>query len=312
MRKPAKSRRVAPQYPLQCAAQGLMKTPKEIQPLIDDGVVDGVVRRLKSGKEACVYVVDCGGELRCAKVYKAADRRSFHQRAQYAEGRGTRNSRDRRAMGRRGGHGRRVQEGEWKNAEVDALFRLAAVGVRVPAPYLVHEGVLLMELVRDAHGDPAPRLNEAEVSPERAREWHAFMIAQIVRMLCAGVIHGDLSDFNVLLDANGPVIIDLPQAVHASGNNSAFAILERDVNNMRAAFGRSAPELLETEYAREIWKIYEAGELTPDAVLSGRCARDPGEADVAAVLSEIEAERQAAERLAERLAGRTNGQRANN
>lgn len=272
-----------------------MKIPKGLQPLIDDGMVDTVVRKLKSGKEASVYIVACGGEVRCAKVYKEAEQRGFHKLAQYQEGRKTRNSRDARAMGRRGRHGRRVQEEEWKNAEVDALYTLANAGVRVPAPYLVHEGVLLMELVRDVHGDPAPRLNEVSITPEQARAWHGFMITQIVRMLCAGLIHGDLSEFNVLVDANGPVIIDLPQAVNAASNNNAFAMLERDVNNMRATFGQAAPELLETEYAREIWKLYEASELLPDTVLSGRFTRSAAAADVNAVLSHIEEERREAE-----------------
>jgi RIO kinase 1 len=272
-----------------------MKIPKGLQPLIDDGMVDTVVRKLKSGKEASVYIVACGGEVRCAKVYKEAEQRGFHKLAQYQEGRKTRNSRDARAMGRRGRHGRRVQEEEWKNAEVDALYTLANAGVRVPAPYLVHEGVLLMELVRDVHGDPAPRLNEVSITAEQARAWHDFMVAQIVRMLCAGLIHGDLSEFNVLVDANGPVIIDLPQAVNAASNNNAFAMLERDVNNMRATFGQSAPELLETEYAREIWKLYEAGELQPDTVLTGRFTRSAAAADVNAVLSHIEEERREAE-----------------
>ena len=271
-----------------------MKIPKGLQPLIDDGMVDSVVRSLKSGKEASVYIVACGNQLRCAKVYKEAEHRGFHRLAQYQEGRRTRSSRDARAMGRRGRHGREVQEAEWKNAEVDALYRLVGVGVRVPAPHLVHEGVLLMELVRDAEGDPAPRLNDVAFSAEQARQWHAFMIRQIVRMLCAGLIHGDLSEFNVLLDANGPVIIDLPQAVNAAGNNNAFAMLERDVNNMRETFARAAPELLETEYAREIWKLYEAGELTPESVLTGRFARDSRAADVDAVLDQIETERREA------------------
>jgi RIO kinase 1 len=272
-----------------------MKIPKGLQPLIDDGMVDTVVRRLKSGKEASVFIVACGDELRCAKVYKEAENRGFHKLAQYQEGRKTRNSRDARAMGKRGRHGRRVQEVEWKNAEVDALFRLANVGVRVPKPYLVHEGVLLMELVRDAQGDPAPRVNDVVMTPEQARMWHSFMIKQIVRMLCAGLIHGDLSEFNVLLDVDGPVIIDLPQAVNAAGNNNAFVMLERDVDNMRSSFGRYAPELLETEYAREIWALYEAGELTPDSALSGRFARDTSAPDVAAVLTQIEDERREAE-----------------
>jgi RIO kinase 1 len=272
-----------------------MKIPKSLQPLIDDGMVDTVVRRLKSGKEASVFIVACGDELRCAKVYKEAENRGFHKLAQYQEGRKTRNSRDARAMGKRGRHGRGVQEAEWKNAEVDALFRLANVGVRVPKPYLVHEGVLLMELVRDAQGHPAPRVNDVAVTPEQARVWHSFMITQIVRMLCAGLIHGDLSEFNVLLDVDGPVIIDLPQAVNAAGNNNAFAMLERDVDNMRSSFGRSAPELLETEYAREIWALYESGELTPESVLTGRFAPDTSEPDVAALLIQIEDERREAE-----------------
>jgi RIO kinase 1 len=272
-----------------------MKIPKGLQPLVDDGMVDTVVRRLKSGKEASVYIVACGDQVRCAKVYKEAEQRGFHKLAQYQEGRKTRNSRDTRAMGRRGRHGRRVQEAEWKNAEVDALYRLAGAGVRVPAPYLVHEGVLLMELVQDELGDPAPRLNDIEITADQAREWHAFMITQIVRMLCAGVIHGDLSEFNVLLDVNGPVIIDLPQAVNAAGNNNAFAMLQRDVNNMRATFGRTLPELLETEYAREIWGLYEASELRPDSALTGRFTRDSTAPDVNAVLRQIEDERREAE-----------------
>lgn len=272
-----------------------MKIPKGLQPLIDDGMVDTVVRRLKSGKEASVYIVACGDQVRCAKVYKEAEQRGFHKLAQYQEGRKTRSSRDARAMGKRGRHGRRMQEAEWKNAEVDALYRLVGAGVRVPAPYLVHEGVLLMEMVQDERGDPAPRLNDIEITADQAREWHAFMMTQVVRMLCAGLIHGDLSEFNVLLDANGPVIIDLPQAVNAATNNNAFAMLERDVNNMRATFGRTVPELLETEYAREIWKLYESSELRPDSALTGRFTRDSTAPDVNAVLNQIEEERREAE-----------------
>ena len=272
-----------------------MKIPKGLQPLIDDGMVDSVLRRLKSGKEASVFIVACGDQLRCAKVYKEADHRGFHKLAQYQEGRKTRNSRDARAMGKRGRHGRNVQEAEWKNAEVDALYQLAAAGVRVPAPHLYYEGVLIMELVRGADGDPAPRLNDLELSVDQARDWHAFMIKQIVRMLCAGLIHGDLSEFNVLIDASGPVIIDLPQAVNAASNNNAFAMLERDVNNMRTSFGRAAPELLETEYAREIWRLYETGELTPDSALTGLHARDLAAADVHGVLEHIDDERREAE-----------------
>jgi RIO kinase 1 len=272
-----------------------LKTPKGLQPLIEDGLIDTVVRRLKSGKEASIYIVACGGTLRCAKVYKEAEQRGFHKLAQYQEGRKTRNSRDARAMSKRGRHGRRVQEEDWKNAEVQALYRLAAAGVRVPSPYLVHEGVLLMELVQDEFGNPAPQLCEVEMTAQQAREWHGHMIGQIIRMLCAGLIHGDLSDFNVLIDANGPVIIDLPQAVDAAGNNNAEAMLERDVNNMRAVFGRAAPELLATRYAREIWHLYAAGELTPQSKPTGYFADETGAADVDAVLSQIEAERREAE-----------------
>jgi RIO kinase 1 len=272
-----------------------VKIPQGLQPLLDDGMIDGVVRSLKSGKEASVYIVSCGGRLLCAKVYKEAQRRGFHKLAQYQEGRKTRSSRDARALGKRGRHGRQVQEAEWKNAEVEALYRLVAAGVRVPAPHLVHEGVLLMELVRDQHGHPAPRLNEVVFSAAQAREWHAFMLVQITRMLCAGLIHGDLSEFNVLLDVAGPVIIDLPQAVNAAGNNNAFAMLERDVNNMRTSFGRAAPELLGTDFAREIWKLYEAGELRPDALLTGLFVEDPTAPDVEGVLTQIEDERREAE-----------------
>jgi RIO kinase 1 len=282
--------------PVQCANDqpdgwNPVKVPKGLQPLIDDGMLDSVVRSLKSGKEATVYIVACGGELRCAKVYKEAQKRGFQKLAQYQEGRKTRSSRDARAMGKHGRHGRRVQEAEWKNAEVDALYRLVGAGVRVPKPHLAHEGVLLMELIHDADGDPAPRLNDVEFTTEQARQWHAFMMNQIVRMLCVGLIHGDLSEFNVLLDVDGPVIIDLPQAVDAANNNNAFAMLERDVNNMRAAFGRVVPELLDTQYAREIWTLYEAGKLTPDVVLTGTFARDATPADVDAVLDQIEQER---------------------
>ena len=272
-----------------------MKTPRGLQPLIEDGKIDAVLRQLKSGKEASVYVVACGGQVCCAKVYKEAERRGFHKLAQYQEGRKTRNSRDTRAQGKRSRHSRDVQESAWKNAEVEALFRLAGAGVRVPKPHDAHEGVLLMELVVDAQGNPAPRLNEVTMTPEQARTWHAFMMAQIVRMLCAGLIHGDLSDFNVLVDVRGPVIIDLPQAVNAASNNNAFAMLERDVNNMRAAFAAAAPELLATSYAHEIWSLYEASELTPETVLTGRFVHDLAAADVSMVLDHIEAAREEAE-----------------
>lgn len=265
-----------------------MKIPKRLLPLVEDGLVDRVIRQLQSGKEASVYIVGCGHQLFCAKVYKSAEHRSFQKVVEYREGRKSRNSRDARATGKRSRHGLKVQEAEWKSAEVDALYRLAHAGVRVPTPHGVHDGVLLMELVEDEHGNPAPRINEVDITAEQALLWHPFMIEQIVRMLCAGLIHGDLSEFNVLLGPLGPVIIDLPQAVDASGNNNAFRMLDRDVSNMRHTFSRAAPELLETEYAREMWDLYEAGKLTPDTVLTGRRSRSETKADVDAVLSQIE------------------------
>ena len=273
-----------------------MKIPRGLEPLIDDGIIDEVVRPLKSGKEASVYLVACGDALRCAKVYKDANHRGFQKLAQYQEGRKARGSRDERAMGKRSRHGRKQQEEEWKNAEVDALYRLAAAGVRVPHPEGYFSGGLLMEMIADENGNPAPRLNEVSLTPERSREYHAFMIRQIVLMLCAGLIHGDLSEYNVLLDANGPVVIDLPQSVEASVNNSAFAMLDRDVGNMAAYFGQFAPELLETQYAREIWKLYQHAELKPDSVLTGTWVDDGTSADVDDVMLQIEEARREAER----------------
>lgn len=272
-----------------------MKIPKGLQPLIDDGIVDEVIRPLKSGKEAAVYLVACGDEIRCAKVYKDSEKRGFHKLAEYQEGRKARGSRDARAMGQRSRHGRREQEIAWKNAEVDALYRLTAAGVRVPRPYGYYEGVLVMERITDAEGEVAQRLNDIEPTPDEAREWHAFLMGEVVRMLCAGLIHGDLSEFNVLLGAAGPVIIDLPQAVDASGNNNAFRMLARDVANITAYCGRYAPELLATGYAYEIWKLYQSTELRPDSVLTGQFVHDARSADVDGVLRQIEEARFEAE-----------------
>jgi RIO kinase 1 len=238
-----------------------MKTPAGLQPLIDDGVIDEVVRSLKSGKEATVYVVRSGTRVRCAKVYRDMGQRSFQKRAQYQEGRKVRGSRQARAMSKSTRFGRKEQEAAWKNAEVDALYQLVAAGVRVPQPYGYFNDTLIMELVTDAEGNPAPRLGEIELTPEIAREYHQFLIRQIARMLAVGLIHGDLSEFNVLVGPDGPVIIDLPQVVNAAGNNGAFAMLERDVNNIRNTLGRFAPELLETQFAREMWALFEQGEL---------------------------------------------------
>ncbi len=264
-----------------------MKIPKRLQPLAEEGLIDEVVRQLMSGKEAVVYVVRCGGEIRCAKVYKEANKRSFRQAVQYTEGRKVKNSRRARAMEKGSRFGREQQEEAWLSAEVDALHRLAAAGVRVPRPYNFYGGVLLMELVTDEHGHSAPRLNDVELTAEKAIEYHQVLITQVVRMLCAGLVHGDLSEYNVLVAADGPVIIDLPQAVDAAGNNSAAAMLERDVANLRNWFGRFAPELLATDYGSEIWALYKSGLLLPDTVLTGKFARDERSADVHAVIREI-------------------------
>lgn len=266
-----------------------MKIPKRILPLVDDGLVDEVIRPLMSGKEAAVYVVRCGSEIRCAKVYKEADKRSFRQAVQYQEGRKVRNSRRARAMEKSSRYGRDQQENAWQTAEVDALYRLADAGVRVPKPYGCFDGVLLMDLVTDEAGQVAPRLNDVSMSAEQAREDHAAIIADVVRMLCAGLVHGDLSEFNVLVDADGPVIIDLPQAVDAAANNHAQWMLERDVNNMTSYYGQYAEELLQTQYAKEIWSLYETGELHPDTPLTGRFEELSTSADVDAVLLEIKA-----------------------
>ncbi len=266
-----------------------MKTPKPLLPLIDDGLIDEVIRPLMSGKEAAVYLVRCGAEIRCAKVYKEAAKRSFKQAVQYREGRKVRNSRRARAMEKGSKFGRREQEEVWHNAEVDALYKLADAGVRVPKPYGCFDGVLLMELITDDNGEVAPRLNDVMMSAEQAREDHATIIRDVVRMLCAGLVHGDLSEFNVLVDAYGPVIIDLPQAVDAAANNHAEWMLARDVDNMTTYYGQYAPELLGTQYAKEIWALYEDGELHPEVELSGQVEAPTTPADVDAVLLEIKA-----------------------
>lgn len=276
-----------------------MRTPKRLQSLVEDGMIDEVISQLMSGKEADVYVVRCADEVRCAKVFKEASQRSFKQAAQYQEGRKVRNSRRARAMSKKTQYGQKEQENAWLNAEVEALYHLANAGVRVPQPHGFIDGVLLMELITDADGFVAPRLDDVTLSPENAVIWHQQIIQEIVRMLSAGLVHGDLSEFNVLLNAQGPVIIDLPQAVNAAGNNSAGMMFERDVNRMRAYFGRFAPELLNTEYAREIWSLYESGELQPDSQVSGTHHFAETNADINEIIAVIDA---ASEEESERLA----------
>ena len=272
-----------------------MKVPPRLQSLVEEGLIDTVVRQLMSGKEAMVYVVRCGDETRCAKIYKEANNRSFRQAVDYTENRKVKNSRQARAMAKGTKFGRESQEAAWQSAEVDALYRLAAAGVRVPQPFNFADGVLLMELVTDADGDAAPRLNDVSFTPEQARQHHATLVGEVVRMLCAGVVHGDLSEFNILLAHSGedgsddfPVIIDLPQAVDAAGNNHAQRMLLRDVANLRDFFGQFAPELLKTQFGAEIWSLYQSGLLSNDTPLTGRYERAPGTVDLGSVMREID------------------------
>ena len=286
-----------------------MKAPPRLQSLIEEGLIDTVVRQLMSGKEAMVFVVRSGEQTLCAKIYKEANNRSFRQAVDYTENRKVKNSRSARAMAKGSKFGRQEQEAAWQSAEVDALYRLAAAGVRVPQPYNFHDGVLLMELVTDADGDAAPRLNDVAFTSEQALRHHATLIAEVVRMLCAGVVHGDLSEFNILLahtpgveGAEGvdePVIIDLPQAVDAAGNNHAQRMLLRDVANLRDFFGQFAPELLRTDFGPEIWSLYQSGLLSNETVLTGRYERAHADVDMQAVLREIDDAR--AEDAARRL-----------
>ncbi len=273
-----------------------MKIPKGLEPLIEDGVIDSVVRSLRSGKEASVYIVRCGTEIRCAKVYKDMGQRSFQARAQYQEGRKVRGSRHARAMDRSTRYGKKERESAWKSTEVDALYKLALAGVRVPAPHGFFSGVLLMDIVVDAEGRPAPNLGEVALTAELAREYHRFLIGEVARMLCAGVVHGDLSEYNVLVGVDGPVIIDFPQVVSATGNNNARAMLLRDVNNLSATLGQFAPELLETHYAEEMWALFERGLLLPDSPLTGDYVEDDSAADVEGTMLAIEDAREEAER----------------
>jgi len=272
-----------------------MKVPPRLQSLVEEGLIDTVVRQLMSGKEAMVYVVRCGDDTRCAKIYKEAHNRSFRQAVDYTENRKVKNSRQARAMAKGTKFGRESQEAAWQSAEVDALYRLAAAGVRVPQPFNFADGVLLMELVTDADGDAAPRLNDVSFTPEQARQHHTTLVGEVVRMLCAGVVHGDLSEFNILLAHSGeagsddfPVIIDLPQAVDAAGNNHAQRMLLRDVANLRDFFGQFAPELRKTQFGAEIWSLYQSGRLSNDTPLTGRYERAPGTVDLGSVMREID------------------------
>lgn len=280
---------------------GPMKIPKRLQPLYEDGLIDEVISQLMSGKEATVYVVASGDQIRCAKVYKDADQRSFKQAVTYVEGRKSKNSRRARAMEKGSKFGRKQLEEAWHNAEVDALYKLDAAQVRVPKPFGCFDGVLLMELVCDDEGNVAPRLNDVAFSEEQAIDDHKTMMDYVKRMLCAGIVHGDLSEFNVLVDDYGPVIIDLPQAVDAAANMNARAMLDRDINNMRSYYGQFAPQILSTQYAKEIWALYEEGKLLPETELTGLFAEDNTSADVDSVMLEIKAALEAESERKERL-----------
>lgn len=261
-----------------------MKIPKRIEPLVEEGLVDEVICQLMSGKEAMVYVVRCEEAIRCAKVYKEANARGFRQSIDYTEGRKVKNSRRARAMEKGTRYGRKAQEDAWRSVEVDSLCRLAAAGVSVPRPYNFFEGVLLMELVTGANGGAAPRLNDLVLTVEQAREYHLTLIRQVVRMLCAGIVHGDLSEYNVLAGSDGLVIIDLPQAIDAAASNNARSMLIRDIDNLTAYFGRFAPELLTTDYGGEIWPLYQSGKLHPDITLTGRIEYSKKPVNIAGVM----------------------------
>jgi RIO kinase 1 len=278
-----------------------LKAHKRIQPLIDDGLVDEVLRSLMSGKEAQVYLVRCGQEIRCAKVYKDVTERSFKKSVQYQEGRKIRNTRRQRAMENRSKFGRAQQEVVWQRTEVDALCLLAEAGVRVPKVYGLYDGVLLMELITGANGEAAPRLNDITMFAEQAVRDHARIMNYVLRMLCAGLVHGDLSEFNVLQNEEGPVIIDLPQAVSAAGNHNAKSMLQRDVGSITQYYAQFAPELADTHYAEEIWDLHEKGELKPDLKLTGEFEFPTEAADVDAVLHLIDVAYEEAQERLERM-----------
>lgn len=278
-----------------------MKTPTRLQPLVDDGLIDEVLAELKSGKEADVFIVRCGSAQVCAKVFKEADKRSFKQAVMYQEGRKVRNTRRARAMSRKTSFGQKEQEKIWVTAEVDALYKLSAAGVRVPSPIAFVDGVLLMELITDAEGRVAPRLDSLVLDAQTARSYHERLVAEVVRMLAAGLIHGDLSEFNIMISEQGPVIIDLPQAVNAAANNSAAMLLVRDVDRLRRCFGRFAPELLDTDYGKEMWALYAAGSLQPDSRLTGRYEPEQTDVNLEELMGIIDAAREEERERRERL-----------
>ena len=277
-----------------------MNTPQQLDTLLEYGIIQQVTRPLMSGKEAQVFVVVAGGEECVAKVYKEASERTFKHRSIYTEGRRTRNSRDERAMAKRTRHGQKKDEDAWRRAEVDVIYRLRDAGVRVPEPLDFAEGVLVMELVKNADGQPAPRLGDLSFEPDEAREIYETLVREVVRMLCAGVIHGDLSEFNVLMTNTGPVIIDFPQSVDPAQNPNARRLLLRDVQNLHRFLARFAPNDPIRPYGEEIWALFEANRLRPDTKLQGRYKAPRGKVDTREVMSLIDdADRSARRRRGE-------------
>ena len=274
-----------------------MRVPESLIPLLDQGIIQEVVRPLMSGKEAQIYLVVSDDQLRVAKVYKTANNRSFHQRAEYTEGRAVRNSRTRRAMGRRSSFGRSQDEAAWRTAEVEIIYRLHGAGLLVPEPYNYIDGVLLMELITGMDGDPAPRLADVSLDPESARLVFTTLLSQVVGMLCVGVVHGDLSEFNVLLGQYGPVVIDFPQAVDPAHNQNARKLLVRDLDNLQLLLTHSVPGSRRLPYGQELWALYTKDNLTPDTQLTGRYRPPKRKANTESVLYEVEvAERDARQR----------------
>jgi RIO kinase 1 len=265
-----------------------VNVPPSLLPLVDDGIIEEVVRPLMSGKEAQVFLVVAGGRERVAKVYKDAARRSFKHKSDYTEGRRTRNTRDQRAMAQRTKHGRSQDEAAWRSTEVDMIYRLRAAGVRVPEPYIFSDGVLVMEFITNGDGLAAPRLGDAAVSPDEAVVIFETLMQEVIRMLCAGVVHGDLSDFNVLLSDTGPVVIDFPQAMDAAGNRNARNILIRDVDNLHRFLERATRGYRPKPFAQEMWALFERGELLPDTKLKGLYRPDSKAADMGGLLRELQ------------------------
>ncbi|MBA3462335.1 MAG: hypothetical protein H0T46_20405 [Deltaproteobacteria bacterium] len=235
--------------------------------LIADGVIDEVLGRLKSGKEADISLVRRGGEVIAAKVYKDRSTRSFKNNSDYKEGRKVRNSRTQRAIDSGGRFGRDAAEQAWKSAEADALYKLRGTGVRVPEPVMFYEGVLLMTVVCDAAGQPAPRLIDVAIERDAAIAIYADLVSQMIAMLCGDLIHGDLSPYNILAAADGPTIIDFPQVVSAVHSSRAEFFFLRDFDNVVRFLAGFDPSLaVHSADGRAIWRAYVSRELTPQFV----------------------------------------------